>query len=267
MTCTFSVSVADDHGATDVGLAAPREPAYGSGVVSGRGSRPTCLPLGTADLDGTRVNDDLRPWRKQTPQYRVPGREPVVVRPEAAGQNVGVQVTLPDGIVVLAQGRLGVVSSERPRQPDFALYLDGRWRDDREVVWPFRMIDWPDFGLPDDEGELFGAIVDLDRRARTGELVEIACYGGVGRTGTVLACLSVMAGIASSEAVGWVRDHYYPSAVETPDQEQLIYRFSQTPPPQETAGIRIMFSTIHEPLDDVRTLPEAGTCDGGLPTL
>ncbi len=137
-------------------------------------------------------------------------------------------MTLPDGTLVLAQGRLDLVRSERPRQPDFALYLDERWRGDTQVGWPFRMIDWPDFGLPDDEGEMFAAIVDVYRRARAGELVEIACYGGVGRTGTVLGCLTVMAGVAPSDAVSWVRDHYHASAVETLEQEQLILRFSQT---------------------------------------
>jgi len=138
-----------------------------------------------------------------------------------------VQVTLPDGTLILAQGRLDLVPSERPRRPDFAMYLDDRWRDDTQVVWPFRTIDWPDFGFPDDEAEVFTAIVDVYRRAQAGELVEIACYGEVGRTGTVLGCLSVMAGVAPSDAVSWVRDHYHPSAVETLDQERLVFRFSR----------------------------------------
>jgi protein-tyrosine phosphatase len=137
-------------------------------------------------------------------------------------------VTLPDGTVILAQGRLDLVPSERPRQPDFAMYLDERWRDDTQVTWPYRMIGWADFGLPSDEAETFAAIVDLHQRARAGELVEIACYGGLGRTGTVLGCLSVLAGVPASDAVGWVRDHYHPSAVETLQQERLISRFALT---------------------------------------
>lgn len=137
-------------------------------------------------------------------------------------------MTLPNGTVVLAQGRLDLVPSERPQQPDFAMYLDERWHDDTQVTWPYRMIGWADFGFPADEAEIFAAIVDLYRRARAGELVEIACYGGVGRTGTVLGCLTVLAGVSPSDAVGWVRDHYHPSAVETLDQEQLIARFAQT---------------------------------------
>jgi protein-tyrosine phosphatase len=127
---------------------------------------------------------------------------------------------------VLAQGRLGLVPSERPRAPDFAVYLDERWRNDPEVSWPCLFIDWADFGLPADETSTFSAIVDLHGRARAGELVEIACYGGVGRTGTVLSCLTVLAGTPVNEAVGWVRDHYHPQAVDTPEQAQLVNRFA-----------------------------------------
>jgi len=138
------------------------------------------------------------------------------------------QVTLPDGTTVLAQGRLDLVPSQRPREPDLAIYLDERWHDDPQVTWPFRNIAWEDFGLPDDENDLFTVIVDIHRRARAGELVEVACYGGVGRTGTVLGCLAVLAGVVPEDAVAWVRTHYHPSAVETPEQERLIHRFAQT---------------------------------------
>jgi hypothetical protein len=137
-----------------------------------------------------------------------------------------VEVTLPDGTSVLAQGRLGLVPSERPRPPDFAVYLDWRWRNDPGVTWPWLLIDWEDFGLPVDEAAAFAAIVDVYGRARAGELVEIACYGGVGRTGTVLSCLTVLAGVPARDAVGWVRDHYHPQAVDTSDQEQLVSRFA-----------------------------------------
>ncbi|HXQ19098.1 MAG TPA: protein-tyrosine phosphatase family protein [Acidimicrobiales bacterium] len=137
------------------------------------------------------------------------------------------EVTLPDGTLILAQGRLDLVSSTRPRAPDFALYLDHRWGDDPRVTWPCRVVAWADFGLPVDEPDTFSAIADLHRRARAGELVEVACYGGVGRTGTVLGCLTVLAGTAPSAALAWVRAQYHPSAVETLDQEQLIARFAR----------------------------------------
>ena len=137
-------------------------------------------------------------------------------------------VKLPDGTAVYAQGRLGLIPSERSRQPDFAVYLDERWDADPEVTWPYRLIDWPDFGVPKDERELFGVIMDIHVRAKAGELVEIACYGGVGRTGTVLSCLAVRAGIPQQGAVDWVREHYDQRAVETDEQHQFIERFARS---------------------------------------
>ena len=136
-------------------------------------------------------------------------------------------VTLPDGAVVLAHGRLDLVAVERPAAPEFALYLDERWRGDPEVTWPHVVVDWPDFQVPTDEAETFASIVDFQRRAREGQLVELACYGGIGRTGTVLSCLAVLAGITDSDdAVAWVHAHYHPSAVETREQTELVERFA-----------------------------------------
>ena len=137
------------------------------------------------------------------------------------------QVTLPDGAMVLAHGRLDLVPVDRPGEPEFALYLDERWRDDPVVTWPHAVVDWPDFGVPTDEAGLFASIVDLHARAQAGVMVEIACYGGIGRTGTVHGCLTVVAGIQSADdAVAWVREQYHPSAVETPEQREMVARFA-----------------------------------------
>ncbi|HEY5303684.1 MAG TPA: protein-tyrosine phosphatase family protein [Acidimicrobiales bacterium] len=137
-------------------------------------------------------------------------------------------VNLPDDTVVYAQGRLGLIPSDRVSQPDFAVYLDDRWNDDPEVKWPYRMIAWPDFGAPEDQSELFDVIVDIRARARSGEIVEIACYGGLGRTGTVLACLAVCAGVPCRDAVEWVRINYDQRAVETKEQCQIVEAFAQS---------------------------------------
>jgi len=55
--------------------------------------------------------------------------------------------------------------------------------------------------------------------------VEIACAGGHGRTGTALACLAVLDGVPSREAVRYVRAHYAARAVETPGQRRFVARF------------------------------------------
>jgi hypothetical protein len=137
-------------------------------------------------------------------------------------------VTFPDQSAVLAQGRLGLIISDRSRKPDWAVYLDERWAGDPEVTWPHRIIDWPDMGLPVNEGEFFDVVADIHERAKKTELVEIACYGGIGRTGTVLSCLAITAGVSPESAVDWVREHYDPRAVETNDQHELIQRFAQS---------------------------------------
>ncbi|MBO0701496.1 MAG: hypothetical protein J2P38_01090 [Candidatus Dormibacteraeota bacterium] len=59
-------------------------------------------------------------------------------------------------------------------------------------------------------------------RARAGQLVEIGCGGGHGRTGTALACLAVLSGLPRTQAVGWVRRAYCTEAIETPEQEAFV---------------------------------------------
>ena len=54
------------------------------------------------------------------------------------------------------------------------------------------------------------------------ERVEIACAGGPGRTGTALACLAILDGVLSTEAVAFVREHYNPHAVERPGQRRYV---------------------------------------------
>jgi protein-tyrosine phosphatase len=54
--------------------------------------------------------------------------------------------------------------------------------------------------------------------------VEIACRGGIGRTGTALAALAVLDGLAPPAAVAWVRQAYHPRAVETPWQRGWLRR-------------------------------------------
>jgi hypothetical protein len=84
--------------------------------------------------------------------------------------------------------------------------------------WPHRRIDWPDFRVPTDRADGLDALHEAYRRAVAGERVEVACRGGVGRTGTALAALAVLDGLTPRQAVGWVRRRYHPRAAETPWQ-------------------------------------------------
>jgi protein-tyrosine phosphatase len=69
------------------------------------------------------------------------------------------------------------------------------------------------------------AFVEAWERSAT-ERVEVACMGGLGRTGTTLACIAVLDGLPAGEAVGYVRRRYNHRAVETSTQRRFVDRFS-----------------------------------------
>ena len=128
---------------------------------------------------------------------------------------------LPDGTRIQASSIFDRAEDDPSR--DFGLYMDARW----EPSWPSDMIDWPDFGLPSDGRRAATQIRDAFLRARGGETVEVGCLGGLGRTGAVLACMTVLTGLDPPSAVAWVKQHYRPEALETADQEQWVAWFSQ----------------------------------------
>lgn len=126
-------------------------------------------------------------------------------------------VEFPDGRLILGRGL------RRPEpygpQPQFGIYLLGR--EPAPFDWETRWIPWPDFRLPRDTQSALEILRDGYARAAS-QRVEIACGGGVGRTGTALAALAVIAGVPPDEAVTWVRSHYRTRAVETPWQRRWI---------------------------------------------
>ena len=71
---------------------------------------------------------------------------------------------------------------------------------------------WPDFWVPTDRGDALDALREAHRRAAAGERVEVACRGGIGRTGTALAALAVLDGLTPADAVAWVRARLPPRA-------------------------------------------------------
>lgn len=111
----------------------------------------------------------------------------------------------------------------RPRgdvpAPDLAVYLLGR--DPSIDGWPYRWVKWRDFSLPDSMDDAINALGEAHTRAER-ERVEIACGGGIGRTGTAMSLLAVMSRVEPADAVAWVRENYQPRAVETRRQRQWI---------------------------------------------
>jgi hypothetical protein len=141
-----------------------------------------------------------------------------------------VDVTLPDGTRVRASSIFERDEDDLTR--DFGLYMDSRW----SPTWPADVIDWADFGLPTDHARAATQIRNAFLRARDGETVEIGCLGGLGRTGTVLACMTVLAGLDAPSAITWVRQNYRHGAVETTDQERWVGWFSQWARSDEVAA-------------------------------
>jgi protein-tyrosine phosphatase len=126
-------------------------------------------------------------------------------------------VDFPDGRRVRGRGL------RRPlpdgQEPTFGVYLLAR--DPGPLGWEQRWVRWPDFRTPASTGDALAALGEAYERAAT-ERVEVACGGGVGRTGTALAAMAVLAGVPGPEAVAWVRRHYDKRAVETPWQRRWV---------------------------------------------
>lgn len=130
-------------------------------------------------------------------------------------------VELPDGARLRGRGlRRSEVGA---LEPEWGLYLLGRRPAGHG--WPSRWLRWPDFWLPRDPEDARAAFAEAHRLAGKGYRVEVACGGGRGRTGTALACIAQLGGVAAEEAVAWVREEYDAKAVETPWQRRYAGRF------------------------------------------
>jgi protein-tyrosine phosphatase len=129
-------------------------------------------------------------------------------------------MALPSGRLIRGRGLL----IDNPYQPDpeFAVYVVGS--DLHGVTWEYRWVNWPDFGLPVNPAELRERLAEALTRSAA-ERVEVGCMGGRGRTGTALACLAVLDGAPAADAVAYVRQHYSPHAVETPEQASFVAGF------------------------------------------
>lgn len=129
-------------------------------------------------------------------------------------------LTLPSGRLVRGRGLRRPLPAGAT--PEFGVYLLGSAPP--PVAWENRWLRWPDFRLPANRTEAAEVLHEAWRRAAT-ERVEIACGGGLGRTGTALACLAVLDGVPPDAAVAYVRERYHRRAVETPWQRRYVRRY------------------------------------------
>jgi len=129
-------------------------------------------------------------------------------------------VKFPDGTEVRAASLRDRVEHDNWRQ--LGLYMDEGWLPS----WESTVIQWQDFGLPYSNAEAFDQILAAFKRAKSGQHLEVGCLGGLGRTGTVLSCMAVLAGVPPPRAVAWVRENYDRRAVENDDQQQWVLWFA-----------------------------------------
>jgi hypothetical protein len=128
-------------------------------------------------------------------------------------------LTLPSGLRVRGRAWRDVPA---PPLPDLGIYLLAR--PPGAAAWESRWVRWRDFSLPEDPARLRAVLLEAWDRAAT-DRVEIACPGGTGRTGTALACLAILDGVAPQEAVAFVRAGYRARAVETRRQARFVTGF------------------------------------------
>jgi ADP-ribosylglycohydrolase/protein-tyrosine phosphatase len=78
-----------------------------------------------------------------------------------------------------------------------------------------------DMEVPTDPTAFRATLADVLARVRDGERVVVACRGGLGRTGTAVACLLVDAGVPADEAIARVREAR-PGTIERRVQEEFV---------------------------------------------
>jgi protein-tyrosine phosphatase len=126
-------------------------------------------------------------------------------------------VEFPDGRRIRGRGLRDAMAIGP--EPEFGVYLLAR--DPGPFRWEHRWVRWADFRTPSSTSDALAALEEAYCRSAS-ERVEVACRGGIGRTGTALAAIAVMAGISRVEAVAWVRRRYNRRAVETPWQRRWV---------------------------------------------
>lgn len=122
--------------------------------------------------------------------------------------------------------KISAVRTHTPEtMPDFGLYAASCWYP--QCVATF--IPWTDYGLPTCTFErAAGAIVDLYEKAEAGQVCEVGCMGGHGRTGTILAALAIISDdtMTPAQAIAWVRSVHCKQAIESEKQEWWIEWFA-----------------------------------------
>ena len=84
----------------------------------------------------------------------------------------------------------------------------------------------PDGEAPTSADAMDALVGEIDA-AREMADTAVACMGGVGRTGTVAACVLVSGGSSAADAIARVRAVRHPTAVETPGQVAFVQGYER----------------------------------------
>jgi hypothetical protein len=157
-------------------------------------------------------------------------------------------VTFPNGVKVHPSSQQDRKPGDGKPVPDFGLYLASSWKPACLAY----SLDWPDYGVPVWNEIAYQSIQDAYGLAEDGSFVEVGCIGGHGRTGTVIACMAVLAGVPACEAVEWVRKNYCEHAVESDKQEWWVEWFGARlyglePPPMPQPAKPAITATVVAP--------------------
>ena len=236
------------------------------------------------DVDDTWVKGDDGLWTKvqtypsgaTSTEYGGKGRLPATYSNHTGWDNDGLDwerwvsdrhtqtpINFPDGTVVY--GTSLSRASHRETTPDFALYLDGGWRADGMAI----MLPWRDYGLPSvGDGMAYYAIKEAFTWAKAGAFVEVGCIGAHGRTGTVLACMAVLADplLTAEEAVAFVRTAYCHHAIETREQEWFVacFKADENGQPRPTKPVYVApKATV---VTSTEALPKPGSTTAASPS-
>jgi len=129
-------------------------------------------------------------------------------------------MSLPDEAAIQSLQGLGFTMVVSVAAEDYADEV-GAWCRERGVRW-LRYRVW-DMAAPDLH-DVRDFVAEVDRELRRGGSVAVHCLGGVGRTGTMVACYLVSRGAASREAVAEVRARR-PGSIQTAEQELVVHRY------------------------------------------
>ena len=148
---------------------------------------------------------------------------------------------LDNGLYVYASGKLSKGKVDEAPVPTAGVYLDQSWMANFGTLWTTsampshiqdKMADilairWPDRGVIPVWDLSVGVVWALER-VRNGDIVEVACLGSHGRTGTFLAALLVYLGRSADEAIKQVKGDHCSRAIETKGQENLIVKLHKS---------------------------------------